>query len=100
MTKKYRVASKFRFTFFMTVLILCLVTIAGTLLGFNTANSSSKDLYNVVEIEAGDTIWDIATEYGPTSSDARRIVEDICDINEITADKLTAGQKIVVPVYQ
>ena len=35
MTKKYRVASKFRFTFFMTVLILCLVTIAGTLLGFN-----------------------------------------------------------------
>ena len=100
MTKKYRVASKFRFTLFMTVLILCLVTVAGTLMGFNTASSSSRDLYNIVEIEAGDTIWDIATEYGPTSSDARRIVQDICDINEITADELVAGQKIVVPVYQ
>lgn len=100
MTKKYRVASKFRFTLFMTVLILCLVTVSGTLMGFNTASSSSRDLYNIVEIEAGDTIWDIATEYGPTSSDAHRIVQDICDINEITADELVAGQKIVVPVYQ
>lgn len=100
MTKKYRVTSKFRFTFFMTVLLLCIITTAGTLFGFNTASSSSRDLYNVVEIEAGDTIWDIATEYGPTSCDARRIVQDICDINEITADQLTAGQKIVVPVYQ
>ena len=35
------------------------------LLGFNTVSSSSKDVHNQVQIEAGDTLWDIAVEYGP-----------------------------------
>lgn len=100
MTKKYRITSKFRFTLFAAVMILCVVTIAGTLLGFNTVSSSSKTLYNQVQIESGDTLWDIASEYGPENSDVRRIVDEICELNEISADELTPGSRIIVPVYE
>lgn len=100
MTKKYRVSSKFRFTVFMTVFIIIAVSAIGMMLGFNTVNSSSKDIYNQVQIEAGDTLWDIAVEYGPENSDVRKIVREICDLNEITADSLYIGQRIIVPVYK
>lgn len=100
MTKKYRVVSKFRFTIFMTLFILIAITAIGTMLGFNTVSSSSKDLYNQVQIESGDTLWDIAVEYGPEDSDVRRTVREICDLNQISADQLHPGQKIIVPVYE
>lgn len=99
MNKKYRITSKFRFTMFLVVMILCLMTAIGTLLGFNTVNSASMNQYNQVQVEAGDTIWNIACEYAPDDMDVRKVVHDICDINEIQADQLTAGQKIIVPVY-
>ena len=99
MNKKYRITSKFRFTMFLVVMILCLMTTIGTLLGLNTVNSASMNQYNQVQVEAGDTIWNIACEYAPDDMDVRKVVHDICDINEIQADQLTAGQKIIVPVY-
>ena len=99
MNKKYRIASKFRFTMFLVVMILCLMTTIGTLLGFNTVNSASMNQYNQVQVEAGDTLWNIACEYAPDNMDVRKVVYDICDVNEIQADQLVAGQKIIVPVY-
>ena len=100
MKKRYRVVSKFRFTMFMVVMILCIMTVAGTLLGFNTVSSASMDQYNLVNVESGDTLWNIACEYGPDDMDVRQVVHDICDVNEISADELVAGSKIIVPVYQ
>lgn len=100
MTKKYRVASKFRFTVFMTVFIFVAVFAIGTMMGFNTVSSSSRDIYNQVQIEAGDTLWEIAAEYGPEHTDVRKTIREICDLNGITADDLHAGQRIIIPVYE
>lgn len=100
MTKRYRVASKFRFTVFTTVLLLLVITIAGSLFGFNTVSSSSFDQYHQVRIQYGDTLWDIAAEYAPEDADIRSVVRDICEVNGIKAEQLTAGQRIVVPAYQ
>ncbi|MBR5315192.1 MAG: LysM peptidoglycan-binding domain-containing protein [Firmicutes bacterium] len=100
MNKKYRITSKFRFTMFLVVMILCLMTVVGTLLGLNTVNSASLNQYNHVQVEAGDTIWNIACEYAPDNMDVRKVVHDICDVNGISADELAAGSKIIVPVYQ
>lgn len=99
MTKKYRINSKFRFTLFMAVIILCLFATIGTVFGFNNANGAAFNQYYVVEVESGDTLWNIASEYGPDNKDVRKIIHEICDINEIDAEHLEAGQKIVVPVY-
>ena len=100
MTKRYRVVSKFRFTVFMAILILIAVTAFGTIFGFNTASSSSRDLYNQVQIESGDTLWDIAAQYGPDDADIRNTVYEICALNDISADQLQPGQKIIIPVYE
>ena len=99
MNKKYIITSKFRFTMFLVVMILFAMTTVGTLLGFNTVNSASMNQYNQVLVEAGDTVWTIACEYAPDDMDVRKVVHDICDVNEIQADQLVAGQKIIVPVY-
>lgn len=100
MAKKYRVTSKFRFTVFITLFIITAISAAGTLLGFNTVSSSSRDIYHQVQIESGDTLWDIAVEYGPENSDIRKTVREICDLNDISASDLYAGQRIIVPVYE
>ena len=100
MKKRYRVTSKFRFTVFLVIMFLCISTGLSTVLGFNTVNSASMDQYHVVNVKSGDTLWNIACEYGPDDMDVRQVVYDICDANEIAADELTAGTKIIVPVYQ
>ena len=100
MKKRYRITSKFRFTVFLVIMILCVMTAVTTLLGFNTVSSASLDQYNLVNVESGDTLWNIACEYGPDDMDVRKVVHDICNVNEISADELTAGSKIIVPVYQ
>ena len=99
MNKKYRITSKFRFTAFLVVAILCIFTIIGTLTGINTVSSSSMNQYNQVKVELGDTLWEIASEYGPADMDVRKVVHEICQLNDITAGQLEAGQKIIVPVY-
>lgn len=99
MNKKYRITSKFRFTTFLVIVVLCIFTIIGTLAGNNIVSSSSMNQYNQVKVESGDTLWDIASEYGSDDMDVRQVIHEICDLNEITADQLEAGQKIIVPVY-
>lgn len=99
MNKKYRITSKFRFTTFLVVAILCIFSIIGSLTGMNTVSSSSMNQYNPVKIESGDTLWNIASEYGPDDMDIRQVVREICDLNEISADRLEAGDTIIVPMY-
>ncbi|MGF6375540.1 LysM repeat protein [Clostridiales Family XIII bacterium PM5-7] len=99
MNKKYRIASKFRFTMFLTILILCVFTVIGFASGMNTVNSSSMNEYNQIEIHSGDTLWAIASHYGPADQDIRKTVYEICQLNDISADQLEAGQKILVPTY-
>ena len=100
MSKKYRVKSKFRFTLFLTVSILCVIIAGSTLLGLNNANASSMNQYYAVKVSVGDTLWDIAEEYGPEYQDVRKTVDEICQLNEMEASDLTVGEHILVPVYQ
>lgn len=99
MNKKYRIKSKVRFTLFLTLVIIIAFTAATTILGFNTANSSSMNVYDQVEIHNGDTLWEIACEYCPDDMDVRAYVYNICDINDTSADQIEAGMKILVPIY-
>ena len=97
--KRIIVTSKIRFTIFMVIVILSLFTVVSSVAGFNIANSTSMSQYNCVEVQSGDTLWNIASEYKPDNKDVREVVYDICNVNDIKADDLTAGQKILIPVY-
>ena len=99
MRKKYRIKSRVRFTMFLTAVMLMLISITGMLFGDNQAESLTKPVYSEVVIQYGDTLWDLALEFGPADKDIREVVHEICKINDITAESIYPGQPILIPAY-
>ena len=98
MTRRYRVANRFRFTVFVTIMIILITTLVNFTLGLNTAESLTYVEYMDLEIMSGDTLWSIAETYMSDSDDIRVAVYELCKINDISADQLQAGMTIQVPV--
>jgi len=99
MKKKYRIRSKFRFTLFLTIAIIMTISAAGTVIGANQAESLTKPVYSEITIQAGDTLWELAKEFGPADQDVREVVYEICKINGISAEGIYPGQTILIPQY-
>ena len=99
MFKNIRIISKVRFTIFLVVLILIGSSVIGLVSGSSVASSLSTNQYYFVEIESGDTLWTIAENYTPDDMDVRRVVFDICKVNDIQAEDVHDGMNIIVPVY-
>lgn len=97
-SKKYRVKSSFRFITFLVIVIGLVVGTAGFFLGHNTANAIENSDYVTVQVEPGDTLWDIAKEYKDDRVEMRDAVYAICELNDITADEVQAGMQLTVPV--
>lgn len=51
----------------------------------------------VVAVAPGQTLWDVASEYAP-DSDPRAVVRRIEELNGVTADGVSAGSALTVPV--
>ena len=98
MTRRYRVANRFRFTVFVTIMIILITTLVNFALGLNTAESLTYVEYMDLEIMSGDTLWSIAETYMSDADDIRVAVYELCKINDISADQLQAGMTIQVPV--
>ena len=99
MKKRYRVKSKFRFCLSLTIMLIILISITGTAIGGNQAVSLTKPTYTEIMIVNGDTLWDLAKSFGPDDQDVRKVVHAICEINDISADRIQSGQKILIPQY-
>ena len=95
--RKYVIKSKVRFTVFITLLIVSGAVFTGTCLGWNQASSLSPETYTPVEIQYGDTLWELAKVYGPSDADVRQVIHSICALNETTAETLRPGQTILIP---
>ena len=83
----------------MTIAILIFISAAGTAVGMNNAESLTKPVYAEIVVQSGDTLWDLAQEFGPADKDVREVVYDICRYNEISADSIYPGQTIMIPQY-
>ena len=95
--KHYRIKSRFRFTIFVVIMMLTLITTTNTALGLYNAAADPVDEFISVEICYGDTLWDIANTY-MSDIDTRTAVHKICKVNDITASDLYPGLTIQVPV--
>ena len=96
--KRYRIKNRVRFASFIVISLLLLCTIANTALGFNDALALSEQQYIEIQVESGDTLWTIADEFMPDDMDIREAVYMICDVNDVDADTLYAGQTLSIPV--
>ena len=56
--------------------------------------------YTSIQIDAGDTLWQIAKEYITDDySDMHAYINEVCSINHISENEIHAGQYIVIPYY-
>ena len=96
--KRYRIKNRVRFASFIVISLLLVCTIFNTALGFNDALALSEQQYIEIEVESGDTLWTIADEYMPDDMDIREAVYMICEVNDVDANTLYAGQTLNIPV--
>lgn len=83
---------------FTVLLILSAVFFSKTV----TAQKSSErtKMVTSVEIQKGDTLWSIASEYATDEySDLNQYIEEIRDTNGLISDTIHAGSYILVPYY-
>ena len=99
MRKHYRITSAPRFITFIIICSLILIYGIMSIVGMYNANGLTAESYHEVHIMPGDTLWDIASEYNTDGRDIREVVYDICEINDISAYTLEAGDTILVPEY-
>ena len=58
----------------------------------------TKTYYESVEIQRGDTIWDIAKEYKAEGQKTEQMVDAICEVNGLKTANIRTGENIIVPV--
>lgn len=86
-----------------------LVFLLGFFLGSRNINEvEAKDYtadtvkyYTSVEIEDGDTLWEIADEYmSQEFEDKEAFIDEVCEMNHITGSMIRSGSTILVPYYR
>lgn len=97
MFRQYRVRSKFRFTVFITLLILLIIMGLSYLTGNGIAKGATENSYYTVEVVAGDNLWSIASAHASEDQDIRSFVYAIAAANDITAGDLQPGQELIIP---
>ncbi len=95
--RKYRIVNRFRFITFVTLMMLVVGFGLTSLIGFPESYASEPKKYVSVDVVSGDTLWDLAKNYGDASKDVREVVYEICRVNQMKAQDLHAGQTILIP---
>lgn len=76
------------------IFLVCLLGIAQ--LGWMYHNDT---LYIPVQVQEGDTVWQIASDVSDNTTDVRNVVEDIMNRNHLTNNAdIHPGQTIEIPV--
>ena len=92
--RKSRKIRKNIFLLLTSALILCLGTFAmGAQKGKET-----KTYYESVEIQKGDTIWNIAEKYKTEGQKTEQMVDAIRTVNGLKTANIRTGENIIVPM--
>ena len=86
----------------LSIFIIAAITLLGSSIHAFANSKENQPLhkyYTSVRVEAGDTLWDIAEEYKTTTDRTKSYIKEICELNQIKADDIHAGDYIVVTYY-
>ncbi len=95
---KYRIVNRRRFIIFCTIVILLYTGVMSVFFSVVSSHDSEELRIMEVEVQPGDTLWELAKVYGPDDKDIRETVYDICSLNGIKASELQSGQIIKIQV--
>ncbi|HBH11791.1 MAG: hypothetical protein XD91_0613 [Clostridiales bacterium 38_11] len=93
---KYKVINYKRFRLFVLISAILIVLTASVLIYNITAFSVNSNFFIEIPVRDGDTIWNIAKEYG-TSNSILKDVYTIMELNNIEDGIIYPGQVIIVP---
>ncbi|MBV1756598.1 MAG: LysM peptidoglycan-binding domain-containing protein [Dethiosulfatibacter sp.] len=94
--RKYRVVNYKRFRSFVMISAILAVLMISVFIYNITAFSVNSNLFIEIPVRDGDTIWNIARQYG-TSDSIRHDVYTIMELNNIEDGMIYPGQVIIVP---
>lgn len=64
------------------------------------ADHVNSKYYTTIQVESGDTLWDIALEYRTVEySSIQAYINEVKDINHIIGDEITSGCYLTIPYY-
>lgn len=83
---------------FMTSLICTLAMMIIMPVLFQSVASGGTELkYQTIQVQTGDSLWNIASQYTPRGKDVRATVDKIKDFNNMEISSLSVGQEIKIP---
>ena len=101
--KRLVIANPFRFTIFLTIVILMLTFIISNIIILNFAYGNNIDKVTHPEritVQPGDTLWSIVTEYYKGHSvDKRKIIYLIQEANDKTDATIRVGECLILPSF-
>ncbi len=91
----------------LTVCLITLLAIGGSaILTKATTTEEAKNVYykyyTQIEIQSGDSLWEIAGKYmvnGPYES-RKDYMNEIVELNQLSSTKIIKGQHLIVPYYE
>lgn len=82
--------------FIIFLAVLCISGSAGTVQAENTR----KKYYTQIQVGEGDTVWNIAARYMTSEyRDTGAYIDEVEQINHISADEVTSGCFLMIPYY-
>ena len=94
---KYRISNinRFKRFVFISVLFVSIIIFASTL----TINAYSKDIpqFKYINVQAGDTLWSIASE-NSKNNEIREAIYEISEVNNIQNATIYPGEIIKIPL--
>ena len=95
MKKTYRIKNKFRFTVFVSMMVIMVSLLLGVIVPVDAHAGNIR--FIEIKVSGGDTLWALASQYGDPDKDIRENIYDICRINNISAETLREGDLILIP---
>ncbi len=85
---------------------IALIAVVAVMISFMitslTAEGSTemKRCYKTIEIQSGDSLWSIASEYCDETTTLDDYIKDIKFINNLSSDSISAGNYLVVSYFE
>ena len=87
-------------------LTLCLVILLAITFGSFLSKAKDKEeavvyykYYTNIEIQPGDTLWDLADEYMEHYESKEAYIREVSQLNSIRDGKIISGQSLIMPYY-
>jgi hypothetical protein len=87
-------------------LTICLILALVFTFGSFLSKAKNKELkvtyykyYTNIEIQPGDTLWDLADEYLENYESKEDYINEVSQLNSIKDGKIISGQNLIMPYY-